>query len=70
MNLKFINAMGYILIVGAIVIAIILSINPERILVDGNSLDTGYVLSKTLFIMTALILLSILGVQLINKKTE
>ncbi|OJG97877.1 hypothetical protein RV18_GL003891 [Enterococcus termitis] len=37
------------------------------ILVDGNSLDTDYMISKTLFIIATLLILTIIGVQLINK---
>lgn len=68
MNIKFIKLLGYISISVSILISLILSFKPDMILVDGNPLDTGYMISKTLFIITTLLILTIIGVQLINKK--
>lgn len=67
MNIKFIKILGYISISVSILISLIFSFKPNMILVDGNSLDTDYMISKTLFIIATLLILTIIGVQLINK---
>ncbi|MGM0219633.1 hypothetical protein IGI43_002782 [Enterococcus sp. AZ126] len=67
-NTKFIKVIGYIIISISILISILFSFNPDKILVDGDPLDTGYTISKTLFIITSLLISTIIGVQLINKK--
>lgn len=68
MNTKFVKVIGYVIIFASILISLLFSLNPDKILVDGNPLETGYMISKTLFIITTLIISTILGVQLINKK--
>ncbi|WP_086314174.1 hypothetical protein A5821_001766 [Enterococcus sp. 7F3_DIV0205] len=68
MNTKFVKVIGYVIIFASILISLLFSLNPDKILVDGNPLETGYMIAKTLFIITTLIISTILGVQLINKK--
>ncbi|EOI05027.1 hypothetical protein UAY_00501 [Enterococcus moraviensis ATCC BAA-383] len=68
MNIKFVKAIGYLIISASILLSLLFSFNPDKILVDGNPLDTGYMISKTLFIITSLLISTIIGVQLINKK--
>ncbi|MGM0220188.1 hypothetical protein IGI43_003337 [Enterococcus sp. AZ126] len=68
MNIKFIKMIGFVTISVSILISLTLSFKPDMILIDGDPLDTGYMISKTLFIITTLLILTIIGVQLINKK--
>lgn len=68
MRSNYKKILGYSLLLVSLLDALIFSFKPDIILVEGNPLDTGYMISKTLFIITTLLILTIIGVQLINKK--
>lgn len=61
------KGIGYILIGMVIFFSLMLSIKPEIILQEGDSLDGGYMLSKTLFVIFTLYTFLTISLKLIKK---
>lgn len=68
MKSNYKKIIGYTLLLASLLITLIFSFNPELIIFEGNSLDTGYMISKTIFISISMLILSIIGVKLISEK--